>query len=501
MDSLTLVYWTLNVPHTLTMGYEAGLAIVTSPWLILLRYLKSWFFVDLLVLVPDWAIVVLSFDRGERVTSCDSTVEGAQAVKLLRNLRIVRLVRLTRIARLKKLWQLVNERIMSQSLSIAANIVSMLLLLLAISHFISCAWYAISDSMEGDDRWLIRYSMDEKKWNYLYATCLHWSLTQFTPAPMNIQPQNFVERVFTISVVVCALVGFSYVVGSITGSLAQLRSLKEEESKLFWDLRVYLKRNNVDQTLSVRIQRYLQHAWRYQAQNKTYPQIKILTILSEQLQNELLFQLHSQHLTVYPLIEKLEQVSKVTAYRLARTAISTKQLANHDPLFILGEKPSHMYITTSGQLRYTRVTSEGDPVVEVVDKGEDWIAEPVLWSTEWYHLGDCTAVETSSLTLVNPHHFCQEARRNPSAWALVTTYCVRFLKWLNATNYDELSDITQGDHKDKKKQLTDFMDIAPHQIRSFTKMVGSRSPPRNRESLVRALGAGAPPPNSPSFGT
>jgi len=388
-------------------------------------------------------------------------------------LRLMRLIRLTRIARLQKMWQLVKERIYSLTLNIIVNILTMLLLLLVLSHFISCLWYAIGDQIDGDDRWLIKYNMEGLKWNYLYATCLHWSLTQFTPAPMDIQPQNFSERVFTISVVVCALVGFSYVVGSITGSLAQLRSLKEEESKLFWDLRVYLKKNDVDHIFSVRVQRYLQHVWRYQSSNKTYQQIKILTMLSEQLENELRFQLHSKHLTIHPLVETLLKVSKVTAFRLAKTAVSTKLVAKHDPVFIHGEKPSHMYIVIEGQFQYKRMTSEGEVIREVVDKGEDWIAEPVLWSTEWYHLGDCVAADQSSLMLVSPQHFCKEVQRNPTAWLLVTTYCKNFLKWLNSTDSDDLSDITQGDVKEVTTQLREFMVV--DELTKVQLQSGSRS--------------------------
>jgi hypothetical protein len=383
MEWITLVYWTLNVPQTLTVGYEAGLRTVMSPSAILKAYLKSWFLIDMVVLVPDWLIVVLSFGSGkERTTSCDTAVEGVGAVRLLRNLRIMRLLRLTRIARLQKMWDLVLERIYSFTVNIVANVFSMLLLLLVLSHFISCIWYAISYYLKGENRWLVRYEMDGLAWSYLYATCLHWSLTQFTPAPMDIQPQNLTERVFTIFVVVCALVGFSYVVGRITGSLAQYRALKEEESKLFWDLRVYMKQNNVDHFLAVRIQRYLQNKWRRQARNKTYQQIKILAMLSEQLENELLFELHAGHLTIHPLVKELLKVSRVTALRLARAAVSTKQLANKDPLFIYGEKPSHMYVVIQGQFRYNRISSTGEVWSELVDQGEDWIAEPVLWSTE-----------------------------------------------------------------------------------------------------------------------
>ncbi|CAK0907232.1 unnamed protein product [Prorocentrum cordatum] len=308
--------------------------------------------------------------------------------------------------------------------------------------------------------------MEGLSWGYLYATCLHWSLTQFTPAPMNIQPQNLTERAFTILVVVCALVGFSYVVGRITGSLAQYRALKEEETKLFWDLRVYMKQNHVAHLLAVRIQRYLQKKWRRQAHNKTYQQIKILTMLSEQLENELLFELHASHLTVHPLVQKLLEVSRVTALRVARAAVSTKQLANSDPLFIYGEKPSHMYIVIQGQFRYTRISPQGETGSERVDKGEDWIAEPVMWSTEWYHLGDCTAVEESMLILVSAHDFCKEALRNPAAWILVTTYCKKYLDWLNTADPAELSDITQGEDKNTAMRIKKFM--IPEAASSFT---------------------------------
>jgi hypothetical protein len=461
MDWITLVFWTLNVPQTLTVGYEEGMKTIMSPSSILTKYMKGWFFIDMVVLVPDWIIVVLSSGSStKRITSCDSAVEGTTAVKLLRNLRIMRLIRLTRIARLQKLWDLVKERIYSFTINIVANVFSMLLLLLVLSHFIGCAWYSISYNMKGANRWLVEYRMEGSDWSYLYMTCLHWSLTQFTPAPMNIQPQNFTERVFTIGVVVYALVGFSYVVGRITGSLAQLRTAQEEESKLFWDLRVYLKRNRIEHILSIRIQRYLKQAWRKQARNKAYQQIKILAMLSEQLEGELKFQLHANHLGVHPLIQTLLEVSKVTALRLASAAVSTKQFANNDPLFICGEKPSHMYMVTHGRFRYQRFSSLGDMCPpEMVDKGEDWIAEPVLWSTEWYHLGHCTAVEESSLMLVCPITFCKEVKRNPSAWILITTYCRNFVNWLNSTSYDDLSDITQGEDQFVAAQLQHFMDI------------------------------------------
>lgn len=473
MDWFTLVFWTLNMLNTITVGFEheQTSTIVMDSKEILKHYLKCWFWMDLVVLLPDWTLSILSFGtRTPGRSACDTQSAEGSSIKLLRSLRLVRLVRLTRMTKLRKLWQKLQQMILSVTVSIAANIMVMVLLLLVISHFFSCAWFYISFNWNGDDRWLTVHQMDDAAWYYQYATAMHWSITQFTPASMQIVPHNMAERVFTICVVVFALVGFSYVVGSITGSLTQLRSLHEEESKQFWDLRRYLKRNFVDLDLSKRIQRYLEHAWQRQAEHQNVNQVKILTLLSEQLHSELLFELSNRHLKVHPLFEELHSVSRVSVFRLASSAIHSRQLAKHDHLFIRGEAPSHMYLVIQGRLEYKKRDSLGKVRQEWVDKGEDWIAEPSMWSSAWFHLGDCQAVLESRLMLVDPMQFAEVVKRNPSAWLLVTNYCRKFLEWLNAESLDDLSDISQGENIEEL-------------IQSFMELDAPRSP-EGEECLV-----------------
>jgi len=216
----------------------------------------------------------------------------------------------------------------------------------------------------------------------------------------------------------------------------------------------------VDLHLSTRIHRYLEHSWRCDARNKDPQGVKILEHLSEQLYNELLFELSAKHLKVHPLFLELQSVSSQTVYRLASAAISSKRLAKHDYLFILSEKPSHMAIVIQGKFEYRRDNSRGDSIRELVDKGEDWIAEPVLWSTSWYHLGDCLALAESRLMLVEPTKFCEVVKRNPKAWLLVTTYCRKFIRWVNSADIDELSDITQGDDEQITQRIKMFMEVS-----------------------------------------
>jgi len=59
MDWFILCFWTLNVFASLSVGYVEHGMVVLSMRKILLRYMRTWFAVDLLVLVPDWTFTIV----------------------------------------------------------------------------------------------------------------------------------------------------------------------------------------------------------------------------------------------------------------------------------------------------------------------------------------------------------------------------------------------------------------------------------------------------------
>jgi len=439
MDWLTLIYWTLSMGGSVLVGYVHDGRIVLDPKMIFVRYLKTWFIIDVLVVVPDWAFTIFA--------STAAVEQNAKSVKLLRFLRLIRMTRLLRLLKLRKIFDSLSDFIVSEYVSIFANIAKMIIVLLAINHFIGCIWFVVGSAFEdAEDTWIKAHGFDGKDWVYQYATAFHWSITQFTPASMHVQPQNRIERFFAITVVVFGLVGFSYLVGSITGSLTQIRSLHEDASKQFWDLRRYLKQNQIGTTLSIRIQKYLEHAWQNQRTSISIGSIKLLKLLSEQLFAELQSELFVPHLSIHPLFLHLNTVSPITIHRLANAALGRKWLARDDLLFIAGESPTHMYVVASGQLEYSRVDSQSKPHREIVDKSEDWISEPVLWTAAWIHIGGLAAITESDLVLVAPGPFGKMIRMNPVACSLAITYLKNFMNWLNSVPPDDHSDISQGEN-------------------------------------------------------
>jgi len=438
IEWLSLIFWTINIFASLSCGYVKDGVTVMIPWKIAVQYCRSWFLIDLLVVVPDWAarIAALSGDKSN----------GGNSVRLLGGLRLIRMMRLLRLLKLRRILATVSDQIDSEYVSISANIGKMLLLLLMINHVICCAWYWLGKERRqgGDPSWITRYELEENSWQTAYCISFHWSITQFTPATMEVHPQNFEERFFAIAIVVFALVGFSYVVGSITGSLMQLRSLSNNATQQFWNLRRYLRQHKVPTALSFRIQKYLEHAWQNQHSKSSLKDVKIIELLSERLLSELQCELFVPHLNMHPLFARLNVVSRISMHRLANAAISWKSLARSDSLFILGERATHMSVVVHGCVSYNHLDSEGEEHAEKVNNSDEWISEPVLWTTSYSHRGTLNAVTECDLILMSPQHFGEVISLNPISYAIACTYAHNLVTWLNDQPLNSLSDVWQG---------------------------------------------------------
>lgn len=263
---------------------------------------------------------------------------------------------------------------------------------------------------------------------------------------MDVQPVNSVERSFTIMVVVLALVGFSYLLGSISSSITQLRGMREEEAKEFWKLRRYLKMNSIPQELAMRVRRYLEHEYHRHCQGSTPRNVKLMDFLSEQLQRELQHALAVPHLKVHPLLGFMTGVSEVTIQRLAISAISPKHYAQADIIFYPTEVATGCFFVVSGRLKYKRVDARGTEKKEWVDQCEDWISEPALWTPKWIHLGVLVSTHIHThLLMVDATKFVDIVLLNPVARQIVRNYARNYIKYLNQIAYQDLSDITQGD--------------------------------------------------------
>lgn len=365
------------------------------------------------------------------------------------------MTRLLRLAKLRQIAEHINDYIDSEYTSIFLNLLKMVNLLLVANHVVCCLWYAIGNANINDERnWIAKHIVEGDSWHYRYATAFHWSLTQFTPASMEVQPYNAWERFFANFVIVIGLVTFSYIVGSITGSLTQLRQLSQERRVQFWALRRYMKQKKVDKALSSRIGSFLDYAWQSKRENLRSEDVQLLLMLSEGLHSELEWQLFSGYLEVHPLFHHLAIKSRLTMHRLATRSLSNKHMAENDCLFVAKEKATHVFLLVDGELEYHKQNLNGSQTMDFVQPKEDWISEAVLWASSWVHMGGVTAKSKADLISVEPDTFGDVVSLNPFAFKPAKAYALKYIAWLRAQEPSSLTDLARGSQRNISVLLT-----------------------------------------------
>lgn len=227
------------------------------------------------------------------------------------------------------------------------------------------------------------------EWKYL--TSLHWSITQFTPASMDIWATNVAERVFSVLTLFWALVALSSIIGSVSASMTALRNISADENKQVWILRRYLRQKQFSRDLTNRV---MVHAeFQQVAEHNKVPasSVKLLGGLSEQFKLEMAYELHIESLHEHPFFMHMTQdvILRKSMERLCQFAFTSISIAQDEEMFSLGDEGNGMFFVKTGMLRYSVNNAASEPGGKVPYNGISpgmWVTEPVLW-TSWRHMG------------------------------------------------------------------------------------------------------------------
>jgi CRP-like cAMP-binding protein len=431
-------FWSIDTVAQFFVGFYAHNKLEMRVRKTVRNYLRSWFIVDFVLVLIDWAVIVTDILNTSGSRSNASALRVAKSVKTMRTLRSIRLLRVVKFPQIFKLVTTSLGR--SEYASLCMGIVKHLCSILMVNHLIACLWYLIGKEHHGG--WVAYYASDED-WDHLYLMSLHWSLTQFTPSTMAVQPQTVGERLFTVTVIVFALITFSSFVSSITNLMTHLRSLKSTEAKQFDKLERYLHDSKISFHLSLRVRRFLEHSI---GETKRRPQEKdvdLILRLSEPLRQELHYEVHSPVVQRHPFFANYSLLNLPAMQKLCHTSVRTTALSTDDVLFNSGETAKSIYFLTGGLCEYIRHVGSRE-VVKEVQHGE-WAAEMVLW-TPWEHRGLMKASTESSLHAVSVGEFHQVVSMSKAGQLEASAYAMAVVKTLNekasqAGNIKGLSDL------------------------------------------------------------
>eukprot|EP00927_Polykrikos_kofoidii_P072515 TRINITY_DN6861_c0_g2_i2.p1 TRINITY_DN6861_c0_g2~~TRINITY_DN6861_c0_g2_i2.p1 ORF type:complete len:866 (-),score=142.76 TRINITY_DN6861_c0_g2_i2:81-2306(-) len=429
MNWVTRLYWTVDMGLCCMSGYIRNNGTVEMRWRqVIWRYLTTWFLVDLLIVVSDWASVWVM--ENARKEGSMSEMQGAA-----RSARVGRMARLLRLAKLPAVAESMLERLRSEKLSLVGKISKIILFIIGLSHIIGCAWHIIG-SME--DGWLEAHGLEDADMWYQYMTSVHYGVTQFI-GTMGIEPQNTGERCFAVCMCLLGLVVSASFVSALTSSLTDLHMVHGQWEMKIGALRRYLWDYSISHQLSVRVLRNARHVSQQKHMRFQENGVELLQQISLQLRMELRLEINSPHLMNHPFFLRYIQENIASMRHISYTAVSSCCLSKGDVLFSREEvfQTPKMYFVCKGSLRYAT-----DDSFEDISEGT-WICEHHLW-TEWSTVGTMQAREEILLLSLDAEQFQIASCQSTCLDFQPALYAQAFVERLNG-NLEELSDIGSVD--------------------------------------------------------
>ncbi|CAK8985357.1 unnamed protein product [Durusdinium trenchii] len=267
LDTTSLIFWTLDIFLSFFTGYYQKGRLELKHRKIACNYVKTWFFLDVLVVGIDWWFSVQPTNGAEGV---------ARVTKSIRSARFLRMFRLIRLSKMSKVSILMREQISSEAGIIYFGILLVILRMFVLQHVIACGWFGIGElATEEENRsWILTHGFRERTFQYQYSTCLHWAFAQLGMGSVEIEAETTQERIF------CVLEAVSRIANRFALG-------RPQEQQLFRDLRRFLHQNDIPIDLSQRVTRFLQHAYRLQTSRSVDSEVAIFQLLSKSLNAEL----------------------------------------------------------------------------------------------------------------------------------------------------------------------------------------------------------------------
>lgn len=407
---VTATYWTLDLPASFLVGYHVDGFLETRLSYLAWHYIRTWFVFDFVLASADWMMFGLELHEQTSGETAASMGEN-DYVKVGRALRIFRLVRLLRILKLSGLFSKMLDQINSEHILTLLQIGRITVLIVIVNHFIACGFYGIGNAgFFPHANWIKENFGPNDSFGYRYATSLHWSLTQFTPASMEVHPLNTVERVYNVCALIFAMIVFSSFISSITQAMTHLREIDKKRHDQRAALRHYFFENHISVEISSRVWRYLEQSAMRGQKRKMWRDIALFESIPENLQVDIRCEVYRPSLVSHPFFHAYYESNPPAMRAICSKAIEELSLTPGQDLFAWGTHASNMYFVLEGSLDYFMKVPEHDRprYKSTITKGQ-WASEAALW-IRWFHMGNLVT-KTDSLVVrlsINTLHAIME---------------------------------------------------------------------------------------------
>ena len=282
------------------------------------KYLKTWFIVDFLSVLPlDLIGIVASID----------TLSRLRIIRVLRLLKLLKLFRVLRAMRILKRFE-TKVAINYQLLLLVKFLVGIVF----ISHWVACIFTFAGDYdslvrngtvgdveanssvsarllSPGDIRfessWIVEQGLEDKGSFAVYTASLYWAvMTLSTIGYGDIIPISYTEHIVAVMVMLMGASLWAYIVGKVCGIVQELDKHTTHFRMLMDDLNYFMASRNLDPDLQRRVREFFHQARRMRRIDEYRV---VLDRLSPQLQNNVSYEVNNGWIRRVPYFRPLDK--------------------------------------------------------------------------------------------------------------------------------------------------------------------------------------------------
>eukprot|EP00804_Cyclotella_cryptica_P024772 CCRYP_001743-RA/>CCRYP_001743-RA protein AED:0.39 eAED:0.37 QI:0/0.5/0/1/1/1/5/0/703 len=187
--------------------------VVSSPKLIALNYIKTYFFIDLMATIPLGYILTHS-----PLAIASKLGKLGRLPKLVKFVRAARLLKLLRVYKLQKfILKLEAHYNVHHGIS---RLIKIVIAIMIVTHMVGCFWYLIG--LSGDDDilnggWVYRYGVILNPKPVQYIASMYWAFSTLTTVGYgDISARTPQEQVYAMVMMLVGVSWYAYIVSSMS---------------------------------------------------------------------------------------------------------------------------------------------------------------------------------------------------------------------------------------------------------------------------------------------
>ena len=327
---------------------------------IIKKYLKSWFIVDIISVLP----VSYIFNASGRFSGLTKISKLPKLYRLVKLTKLLRITKMSSKGNLNKVTKFFMEK-----LKINANVERLfffVLTFLLMNHLCACFWYFMAKIEDfSPDSWVVRLGYIDSSNIELYIISFYWTLTTVTTVGYgDITAGTTIERIYNLFIMSFGVLLYSFAIGALSSIVSTLDQKSEEMNQKLQILSSIKKEFNLEQNIYDKVRKVI----KYDLSRNQKDKMVFLQELPNKLRIELSQIMHDKVIQNFYFFR--DQPSDFFAY--VAPLLKPVKFSQNDYLYKCQDMIDEMYFVAKGTVIFCLEKRYGEKEIREIKKNNNF---------------------------------------------------------------------------------------------------------------------------------